>query len=670
MKKILLFGLGLTLFSKVEAQISAPEPQWLENIIVEKYYVSTAADSIKSEGKLPVGSATYRVFVDMLPGCKFLFLWGEPATISEDHPLIIKTSTSFFNHEGYGDISPLYSKTQATQNNTLLLDSWFSTGSSSAGYWAVTKTEDDGAENIAVANTDGLFKNTDPIIGIPLTQQDGMIALKAGDNIQALDLAPGMDLSIFKDVSQKGSIFNSTAASIGALLGVSGPTATNRVLIGQFTTNGKFEFELNVAIMTPTGNSIRYSARKDLFSTDQSQLQLYLPFLKYPFAGDATNLPPTIKITDPIDNKKYDQSENIIIKYEAADADGQVKNVYIPDIDGYPLGADSVAPFNEITISAALFAPGYHQLTAIAVDDKGNESTSDPVLIYINGGSTAPYVAISSPSNYSQHLPNVAVTITAEAFDSDGAVKSVEFFKKNSLGNDISIGKDTTTPFSIDYTETILTDTNAVFSVKAIDDKGLMGDYAGHVLLFSANTAPTVTVKTPADGGTAFLYKDTTVVVDATDNSKISLVEYFVDGKKIGEDGLAPFELIWKPAHIGTNELMAVATDDKGLKTTSVVNKVNVEKDPNGISILSADKTSILVYPNPVRDVFTYEYNAGKSGSYALYNAQGQLIQSGKLATGSGKTIEKMDMSGFAQGNYMFQLIIDGQLQSRVIIKQ
>ena len=42
--------------------------QGLDNIIVEKYYVSNANDASGSAGALPVGSVTYRFFADLATG--------------------------------------------------------------------------------------------------------------------------------------------------------------------------------------------------------------------------------------------------------------------------------------------------------------------------------------------------------------------------------------------------------------------------------------------------------------------------------------------------------------------------------------------------------------------------------------------------------------------------
>ena len=97
----------------------------LENIIVEKYYISTAADTIGTElgGYLPIGSVTYRVFADLTPVHRLQAIYGEAK-----HELKITTTTRFFNcakNDGKSstDIEPSYLK-----ESTLLLDSWVSVG--------------------------------------------------------------------------------------------------------------------------------------------------------------------------------------------------------------------------------------------------------------------------------------------------------------------------------------------------------------------------------------------------------------------------------------------------------------------------------------------------------------------------------------------------------------
>src|SRR5262245_5830837 len=77
--------------------------QGLEGIIVERYYVSNTADSIgaanpaNADGNLPVGSVTYRIYVDLVSGYTLQAVYGIPG-----HVLKFTTTTVFFNDETYG----------------------------------------------------------------------------------------------------------------------------------------------------------------------------------------------------------------------------------------------------------------------------------------------------------------------------------------------------------------------------------------------------------------------------------------------------------------------------------------------------------------------------------------------------------------------------------------
>jgi hypothetical protein len=163
MKKIILAIAACAFYFNGNAQ------NGLENVIVEKYYVSDANDTMVNAdgGVLPIGSVTYRIWADMLPGYKFQAVYGVP-----DHEMKIQTSTLFFNNEDRGATSPTYNKTQAA-NNTVMLDSWLSAGAACSGQIGVMKSDDDGAAT--VMNADGVLMNADTSAGIPVSTEDGMI---------------------------------------------------------------------------------------------------------------------------------------------------------------------------------------------------------------------------------------------------------------------------------------------------------------------------------------------------------------------------------------------------------------------------------------------------------------------------------------------------------------
>ncbi|MEI8203349.1 MAG: metallophosphoesterase [Bacteroidota bacterium] len=254
MKKILL-GLALIMLSVfVKAQ------NGLENIIVEKYYISTAADSIGSSGNLPVGSVTYRIYADMLPGYKFQMAYG-----NANHNLKITTTTSFFNNEDYGSTTPDFSKTNAAKN-TVMLDSWLSVGAACNGNFGVLKSEDDSLNN--VVNLNGLLTNTDHRLGIPLTVQDGFLA-GTPQSVQMVGITTQAD--VFGDGSANGNSFILNNAAWSSLNGSTGPTSTNRVLIAQITTNGEFHYELNIQIGTPTGGAQNYVSSNPVMYNGQME---------------------------------------------------------------------------------------------------------------------------------------------------------------------------------------------------------------------------------------------------------------------------------------------------------------------------------------------------------------------------------------------------------------
>jgi len=204
----------------------------LEGVIVEKYYVSNAADSIGSVGILPAGSVTYRIFADLLPGYNFQALYGVPG-----HDLIVQTTTSFFNNEDYGSTTPTTSATNV-RKNSVLLDSYFSVGGSANGKMGVLKTEDtDGSPG----NNIGILQNNDVSAGGPINigttasplAFDGMITgTPVSVTYVGINNTGNGDLGVLDGTSQVGGLFTTSNGSVAALGGAVGPTAANRILVG------------------------------------------------------------------------------------------------------------------------------------------------------------------------------------------------------------------------------------------------------------------------------------------------------------------------------------------------------------------------------------------------------------------------------------------------------
>jgi hypothetical protein len=98
------------------------------------------------------------------------------------------------------------------------------------------------------------------------------------------------------DQTNGGSIVL-TNGSIAALGGVQGPTSSNMVLIGQFTTNGQFSFALNLQIQ-----NIATGVAENYVSSNPTGAELTNSTLTL-----VPNVAPTISLTAPQQTSSTEQ---------------------------------------------------------------------------------------------------------------------------------------------------------------------------------------------------------------------------------------------------------------------------------------------------------------------------------------------------------------------------
>jgi hypothetical protein len=218
----------------------------LEGIVVEKYYVSDAADSTDAADNgavypLHVGSVTYRVYANLLPGYEVVQMFGSP-----EHTLNVHSTTAFYNDPNYGVSVYLGTSVNNTKKNTTLIDSYLTIGGVASGQCGVLKTEDtDGT----IGNNQGILANNDALAGLPITGIDGVDGIMPFTPILPNVLGISTELDAFDQTV--GNDFTTNNAAIAALGGMAGVTPSNHVLLGQFTTDGVFSFRLNLQLLTP-----------------------------------------------------------------------------------------------------------------------------------------------------------------------------------------------------------------------------------------------------------------------------------------------------------------------------------------------------------------------------------------------------------------------------------
>ena len=398
MKKITLI-IGLVAFSTIVRSQNG-----LEKIIVEKYYVSNAADAAGSEGVLPVGSVTYRVYADMLPGYCFRSLYG-----NEIHALKINTTTKFFNNEDRGAITPNGIASTQLKNNTVALDSWLSVGASATGQFGVLKSDDNGVDNLVLANT--LLKNNVADMGIPLTSQDGNMAGSPMAVTLAYTTGVGVvdPFEIFNATSQAGNSIDLNNHAISALGGAVGPTNDNRILLGQFTTDGVFTFELNLQIGKIDEDLNQYYVAKNPTGNEISISSLIL----------APNSAPTISITAP---STASVGESVTIEATASDVDGTISQVEF-FVDNVSIGVDASAPYT-VNWTALL---GSHAIKAIAKDNLGSMTSSSISTIQVQTVGLNEFTASNFSVNVSPNPAKDLISINIKNVQNNENTK-VSFF--------------------------------------------------------------------------------------------------------------------------------------------------------------------------------------------------------------------------------------------------
>lgn len=352
MKKVLLS------FSLLLAGMFAQGQNGLEQIIVENYYVSDANDALANAdgGVLPVGSKTYRIYVDMLPGYKFQAAYGVN-TPGAAHELRIETDSLFFNNEDRGATSPTFSKTNA-RLNTVMLDSWLSVGAACSGQMGVLKANDDGVATVVNNYSPQVLQNNDPWAGIPISQQDGFMP---GTPEQVTAVGISNEILVFDNQNDgtNGPLFMTDNGSWASLNGSVGLDSTdNKVLIAQITTNGKLCFELNIQIGTPSGGVENYVAINPVGN------EISIPSLSY-----CSNTVGVNEITASSKNsafKVYPNPSTDAFKIQMINASTATDNNYtLTDITGKTVASKSIGKVNAgqvEVVNMTSLAKGFYNL--------------------------------------------------------------------------------------------------------------------------------------------------------------------------------------------------------------------------------------------------------------------------------------------------------------------
>jgi hypothetical protein len=577
--------------------------QGLQGIVVEKYYKANAADVANATANnavtpLTTNSITYRVYVDLADGWKLNNIWG-----NVPHPLTVSTTTAFFNDPNNGvSVNSGGTSLNNYKQNTAFLDSYFTLGNVCAGKLGILKSEDtDGtvghATGLLVNNPGGCFG--DPIMGA--SGKDGLVV----GTVQTLTTL-GLPTSINIFDQTNGGSFSMNGGAISLLAGVQGPTGSgNKVLIGQFTTDGVFTFALNLQIKNTTTNAV-----EDYVSSAPTGSELTMASLTL-----APNTAPSITAFTANPSTSGIISGTPVTVSATVTDNGTVSTVQFFNGSTLLTGGTTGGSGSNYTYT---FTPanGSYSITAVATDNECVSTTSS-ALTFTVAANQAPTITALAATTTTQFYPGQTVNLSCNAVDNDGTVSAVSFSVNSGSAITASNGGSGNV-----YTATYTIPSSAApgaFSVTATatDSYSPAATATSSAITFNvtANTPPVCSLTSPTNGASLIAVGNPTATLamtltaTASDANGITSVQFYVDNALVGSGSLASGSYTYSyTASPGTHTFYAKATDTYGAITNSATASVDIA-DPNALSYKVKNVTQncdAVSYCMPVSVASTY----------------------------------------------------------------
>lgn len=326
-------------------------------------------------------------------------------------------------------------------------------------------------------------------------------------------------------------------------------------------------------------------------------------------------------------NAVYQNGDDITLTVTATDSDSGMDRVEFYDnvFGAYYQNATKLT--EAVSVSGSTYSikikksgVGIHNFYATAFDKLGATSSSAISSVKVNAPPIINQLYLSPYLNPS--FVNTKFTIYAYAYDTDGKVTQVEFFRAPAGGTFRSIGTKSMGPNNFTLDDTITTAGAYDYKVIATDNNGATATYIITDRRFrEPNRPPTISMTSPQDGAT-FSYKSSgtriTLKSSASDpDGSVRNVSYYDGTNLIGSAG-PPFEFVWNPS-AGTHTLKAKAFDNEGLTAETATRTITVGIDSPTISPITISKSPALVGDSIDLSVTATDSNVGMNGVQFFY---------------------------------------------------
>ncbi|WP_257450385.1 Ig-like domain-containing protein [Archangium lipolyticum] len=266
--------------------------------------------------------------------------------------------------------------------------------------------------------------------------------------------------------------------------------------------------------------------------------------------------PPVVEISAPAAGSLVEGT--VTVTANASDNRAVTKVEFL--LNGKPLGTDTTEPWSIAWNTRSSGSNGPMSLSARAHDAAGNVTTSALTNVTVDNDWSAPVLSLTAPA--ANAIVSGTIQVTATATD-NRAVTRVEFFV-----NSVPILTQTSGPYGFAWDTTLFEEGTKLLEARAYDAAGYIAWASVVVTVRNDSTPPEVSLTGPAAG--ASLSGIVSLSATATDNFRVSRVEFLVDGVVVGSDTSSPYSINWNSASVanGTHSVMARAWDARLSSTT------------------------------------------------------------------------------------------------------
>jgi len=203
--------------------------------------------------------------------------------------------------------------------------------------------------------------------------------------------------------------------------------------------------------------------------------------------------PPAVSIVSPTNGSTLSVNQPVNLVAQASDPDGSVTSVNF-EVNGQPVQG-SLSEFGQWTGTFTPTSAGTYSVVAIATDNSGNETRSEP-SVYTVSSTSVITVAVTAPAAGEVYTVGTPIVFSADASTTVGSITSVQFF----IGSQAVSPALKTAPFTYSYTPPNTGD----YSVVAIasDSNGRTQTSAAVAFKVAAQQggAPSIFLSAPLEG--------------------------------------------------------------------------------------------------------------------------------------------------------------------------